>query len=424
MYQFAKKQLTSLKEELTEYTRNERLFLFFAMLCSFFICCEYAIVRPIANSLFVETFGAKLFPYAWIALVPVNLLLVSIYNRLIPTWGSKKLFVALIGIVIVFNCAFAAVSEFAPSLIFLFYMWKEIYVLLMFQLVWSVIHANVKLSRAKYVYGVFFGFGGVGSMLGSSFPGFFAVAYGTETLIYLTLPVYALLLLSYWKMSHYCSGDVLDHKEAEKGGVLHGIKLIRKSRFLIFALLIVLFMQMIAAITDFQLNDFLGKAYLDKDIRTEHSARIMGIIHILTVALQFIGTYFLIQAVGFKRLHYLVPLLIAISASVLLFVPALAIVSVGFITCKTLDFSVFGVIKEMLYVPLNPDEKFRAKAVIDVFAYRTSKAVASVMIILATSFLSSGSLAWITLALTCLWIASVSYGLKEYEKLTSPQEAS
>ena len=108
----------------------------------------------------------------------------------------------------------------------------------------------------------------------------------------------------------------------------------------------------------------------------------------------------------------------------MLFVPALAIISIGFITCKTLDFSVFGVIKEMLYVPLNPDEKFRAKAVIDVFAYRTSKAVASIMIILATSFLSSGSLAWITLALTCLWIASVSYGLKEYEKLTTSQEVS
>jgi len=423
MYQFVKKHLTVLKEELIEYKQKERLFLFFAMLCSFFICCEYAVVRPIANSLFVENFGAKLFPYAWLALVPLNLFFVHIYNRLIPKWGSRKLFVTLIGIVITLNCTFAAVSKLAPTLIFFFYMWKEIYIMLMFQLVWSVIHANVNFSRAKYVYGVFFGFGGVGSMVGSSFPGFFAVAYGTETLIYLTLPIYALLLLSYWRMSHYCSGEVPHHEEVEKGGILHGVKLISQSRFLIFALLIVMFMQMIAAITDFQLNDFLGKVYLDKDIRTEHAARIMGIIHILTVALQFIGTYFLIQAIGFKRLHYLVPLLIAISASSLLFVPALAIVSIGFITCKTLDFSVFGVIKEMLYVPLKPDEKFRAKAVIDVFAYRTSKAVASLMIILATSLLSSESLAWLTLGLTGLWVASVSYGLKEYEKLTSPQES-
>ena len=137
--------------------------------------------------------------------MPVNLAFVNLYNRLIPKWGSRKLFVCLIAIVISLNCTFGAVSHMHPSLTFLFYMWKEIYVLLMFQLVWSVIHANVKLSRAKYLYGVFFGFGGTGSMLGSAFPGFFAVSYGTSTLLFLTLPVYGLLLLSYWKMSKYCS---------------------------------------------------------------------------------------------------------------------------------------------------------------------------------------------------------------------------
>jgi AAA family ATP:ADP antiporter len=420
---FVKKQLMTFREELLEYTIREKLFLFFAMLCSFFICCEYAVVRPVANSLFVAKFGAKYFPYAWLALVPINLVFVNLYNRLIPKWGSRKLFVCLIAIVILSNCTFGALSYVHPSLTFLFYMWKEIYVLLMFQLVWSVVHANVNLSRAKYLYGVIFGFGGMGSMLGSAFPSFFAVSYGTSTLLFLTLPIYGFLFFSYSKMSKYCSGDVPDDKREEKGGVLHGMRLIRRSRFLIFSLLIVLFMQMIAAITDFQLNDFLGRVFPDTDVRTERSGQIMGIIHTLTVSLQFIGTYFLIRAIGFKRLHYSVPMLIAVSASVLLASPVFAAVSLGFITCKTLDFSVFGVIREMLYVPLKPDEKFRAKSVIDVFAYRTSKALSSLTIIAFTSFMNSQSLAWVTLILCFLWIMSVSFGLKEYEKLTTPQEA-
>ena len=35
----------------------------------------------------------------------------------------------------------------------------------------------------------------------------------------------------------------------------------------------------------------------------------------------------------------------------------------------------------MLYLPLKNEEKFKAKAIIDVFAYRSSKAVASLIII-------------------------------------------
>jgi ATP/ADP translocase len=44
---------------------------------------------------------------------------------------------------------------------------------------------------------------------------------------------------------------------------------------------------------------------------------------------------------------------------------------------KSIDFSLLGVIREMLYVPLKLDEKFRAKAIIDVFAYRSAKAIVS-----------------------------------------------
>ena len=50
-------------------------------------------------------------------------------------------------------------------------------------------------------------------------------------------------------------------------------------------------------------------------------------------------------------------------------------------TIKTLDYSFFGIIREMLYIPLKTDEKYRAKAIIDVFAYRSAKAVASLFLI-------------------------------------------
>ncbi|NGX37086.1 MAG: ADP,ATP carrier protein 1 [Chlamydiae bacterium] len=419
---YVKKKLISVRNEFATYSGRERSFLFYALLCSFFICCEYSIIRPVSTSLFVQSYGARLFPYAWLAIVPFNFLLVSIYNRLIPKWGSKLLFICLIGIIIGVNTLFAALFKVFPALNFLFFMWKEVYVMLMFQLVWSVIHSNVRIGQAKYLYGMFFGVGGLGSILGSSFPGFFAVSYGSENLIYLTLPVYLSLLFVYWKMSQYCSGDVPNPEREKEGGFLHGLKLIKSSRFLIFALLIVMFMQMTVAIVDFQFNDYLERTYPQMDVRTQYSGRVLGIMHTLTTALQFVGAYALIQWVGFRRSHYVVPGILALSASVVLFFPYFAVITIMFLTTKSLDFSVFGIVKEMLYVPLKPDQKFRAKAIIDVFAYRTSKGLASILIIGVTHYVSSHLLSWATITIGLLWIISVSFGFREYEKLTKPEQ--
>ncbi|NGX59788.1 MAG: hypothetical protein KR126chlam3_00945 [Chlamydiae bacterium] len=422
MIGIVKKNFLTLREELNSYTARERAFIFFAMLCSFFVCCEYSLIRPVSSSLFISTFSAKWLPYAWLALVPFNFWVVSLYNRLIPKWGSKRLFLVLIFLVIVTNTFVALFSRKITALPFVFYMWKEIYVLLMFQLIWSVIHANIQLKKAKYLYGIFYGIGGLGSMLGASFPSFFAVAYGSENLIFLTLPIYLLLLFVYWKMCSYCDGDVPNQESEEKGGFLHGLKLIRGSRLLIFTLLIVVFMQMITAIVDFQFNGFIERIFSEKDVRTEYYARILGVMHSCTVVLQFLGTYMVIKWMGFRRSHYFVPFLLAFFAGLFIVFPLFPIVSLLFISCKSLDFSVFGVVKEMLYVPLKPDEKFRAKAVIDIFAYRTSKAFASILIIAINSFVSLHMLSWLNLAIAAGWMLSVSYGLREYEKITTAQE--
>ena len=401
-------------EKIKEKFQGHGAFALCAMLCGFLICCHYAIIRPVSNSLFIHFFSAQLLPYAWLATVPLNFLMVSIYNRLIPKWGSKKLFFGLILLVTLTNFLFGLFAKEAPLLTFLYYVWKEIYVMMLFQLLWSVINANIKLDKAKFLYGIFFGFGGLGSLVGSMLPGFFAVAYGSETLLLWVLPVDILLLLVYLRLNHYSSGDVPKADREQKGGFFHGIQLIRGSRFLIFALLIVVCMQMVTAIAEFQFNDFLGRIYPEKDLRTEFSARIMGVMHCLTIFLQFSGSFFLLRWLGFKRTHYLIPSTVALIASLVAIAPIFPIISLAFVTAKALDFSLFGVVREMLYIPLKADEKFRAKAVIDVFAARTSKAVASLLIIGMTTFVSSYQLTWLTLSLGVLWIGGVAYGLKDY----------
>ena len=73
---------------------------------------------------------------------------------------------------------------------------------------------------------------------------------------------------------------------------------------------------------------------------------------------------------------------------------------------KATDFCFFALIRKMLFVPLNLDEKFRAKAIIDVFAYRTAKAGASLLLLVVQFFSVDiiSTLTVVNLSLFTLWI--------------------
>ena len=103
MITFCKKQFNKLTDELVNYLPEEKAFVLFAMVCGFFICCDYSIIRPISNSLFIESFSARALPYAWLSAIPLNFALVSLYNRLVVKWGSRKLFLRVIIVVMSIN---------------------------------------------------------------------------------------------------------------------------------------------------------------------------------------------------------------------------------------------------------------------------------------------------------------------------------
>jgi AAA family ATP:ADP antiporter len=353
------------------------------MVCNFLICAEYATIRPVSNSLFIHAYSSQFFPYAWLAVIPLNFLIVWLYNHFLPKWGCAKLFLATIIFVMGGNLFFALFIDKWLCLPFLFYIWKEVYILLLFQQLYSVIHETVKMDLAKLLYGFFFGIGGIGSLFGSLFPGLCAVQIGSQALLYLSLPFCLLLLSAYYFLIRYSAAKTIhaDLPKAASTGFVHGMNLIVSSKGLFFILAIVVLMQAATTIIDFQFNSYLERLYPDKDLRTEYIAKVFGVVHGFTIFFQFIGTYLLLEWIKLRGAHLFVPAVFLCNTAACLFFPGFGAMASAFITTKSFDFSIFNVIKEMLYIPLKADEKFRAKAVIDIFAYRSSKALASFLIL-------------------------------------------
>ena len=85
-----------------------------------------------------------------------------------------------------------------PFLSLILYIWKDLYIMLMFQQFWSILHSKTKMSRAKYLYGFLFGIGGLGSLFGSLIPGFFATKFGSESILFFSLPIYSVFIIAYY----------------------------------------------------------------------------------------------------------------------------------------------------------------------------------------------------------------------------------
>ncbi|KAG6559924.1 MULTISPECIES: Npt1/Npt2 family nucleotide transporter [Candidatus Rhabdochlamydia] len=416
------------KQDLNRFSKTERLFIMGAMLCGFFILADYSIIYPVSNSLFISTYGTRFFPYAWLVSIPLNLLLVGLYNKYLPKLGCLKTYLILASSVVTINYCCALLIKQYSFLSFFLYVWKDVYIMLMFQQLWSVIHSTVSLKRAKYLYGIFFGVGGLGSLSGSLLPGFFAMKVGSESLLYMTLPLYLCLTAAFiltLKQSNAGASLLLKEKKDAKDALMHGIQLILNSRILVFIALSVLFMQLSATLIDYQFNTFLEKFITVKDLRTEYTGRMQAIGLSFTVFMQFFGTYLLVQRVGIKRLHIALPFILCIMSILCFLFPSFGIVTFTVILLRSYNSSLFSIIKEMLYIPLNPDQKFRAKAFIDVFLFRFAKIFAS-LIILGLQFILTTLLLpvlnWISISVYVTWIVFAVYLFKKMTPLLEAGE--
>ncbi len=406
-------------------SRQERLFLLMTFLCSFFITADYAIVRPASNSIFLSFFPSTILPYVWLSGLPLNFILVALYNRYLPKIGAWKIFLTLVTLIFAGNLAGALFLYDSPWLSVAHFIWKEIYVMLLFQTLWSLIHMTVSEERAKSVYGVMFGVGGIASVLSSFVPGFCAHIIGSEALLFFSLPIMILLAISYRKAISY-SEPLKAHATFHKGGgetatLNVGIKLISRSKVLPYILLLVLFFQVSATLLDYQFNAILQEVYPDKNPRTEFLGRLSSVISSFSVFFQFIGSFFLLRFIGLRGSHFIVPVVLSLNALGSLFWPGIRMMAYSFASIKVFDFSLFGIIKEMLYLKLSPEEKFQAKALIDVFVYRASKALAA-MVILGLQAINFGHTSFITgacLVIFVFWCFSLAKLFREEAKATA-----
>lgn len=402
----------------------EKIFIVLAMCAGFCITLDASIVKPVSNSFFISSYGTHLFPYSWLFALPINLFFVTIYNKFLSRLGCLKVMWITILMIVCggfLSSYYIATVAWIP---FLLYIWKDIYVLLMFQQLWSVIHVTIPEKQSKWCYGLLFGFGGIGSILGSFISGQFSLKLGSQKLLLCSIPIYITFALIYSvalyirkKMGNREDLHTL-HQDCAEKKLSDGFQLIRNSKQLRFILAIVICMQVAATLMELQFSVFLAKQMPTTDEMTAFSGRLFTCINGMVLFLQFFGSTLLLNIFRLRTIHFSMPIIFLGNALLFLLFPYFSMFIYSFTIVKSFDYSIFNIAKESLYSPLTIREKFQAKAVIDIFVYRSARGIASILVLVLQgvalaqiSYLAIGNV-----LVFLFWIFCVFFFYREKQK--------
>jgi AAA family ATP:ADP antiporter len=323
----------------------------------------------------LDRLGKGSLPYAWLLVGATVVAVVSIYNRFSVSQPLPTVYGAS---VLVSSSILGGLLCAPPTELFtmLLYIWKDVYIVVLIEIFWTVANTYFDRKSAPRIYGLFLVVGSLGSMAGNFGVGYLAEWIGLERVLWGVIP----LTIIAWSALLPFGPVTRAQRQSAPAKLTESYRVLRQSRVLILMLALIALVQVVITLVDYQFNAIVEASYPDEKKRAGIIGQVYGAIDIGAIALQ-IGSGLVIATVGLKGVLLGIPGLIGLTVLGLTISPVFLFIAVGKIGGKVFDYSLFRVAKEMLYLPLSYPEKTQGKAFIDMMGYRVAKAAGSLMLL-------------------------------------------
>ena len=382
------------------------------MACAaFFTLAGYEFIRSPATVLFKNAYGAENLPLVMAAMPVVVFSGVALYGWILSHLGSRRtLLVTSLGSGLLIFACYLAVLNGSKIITPILFLTKELYIVLLIEQYWSYINSSLSSNTAKKLNGPITGIAGLGAVVGGKLVGVTAQPLGTESMLLiaalLLIPAAFVSNLTYRRYGEPAAPPVSDDAKPH----YMGWQLFKQNRTLASLLFIVLATQVVAAVLDLKFQTLLTSDYVGQtDSETAFQGNFWGNVNLVSLTLQFVGAPLLLSLVALRWVHLMLPLVHITAITIAMIEPTVFTVGMAFLLFKAFDYSIFRAAKEVLYIPLGFDARYRAKEVIDVFCYRTGKGGSSLLIALAQKAgvaINNYYLA-IAFAMTAIWFVLV-----------------
>ena len=353
---------------------------------SFLAMTSYNIIKPATRSTFISGLGADNLPWVQLGAGILIGFIMQGYSRaigLVPRrWAIPVTQVACIGLLIALWIPLSARQEWASVA---FYVLGLILGILMISQFWTLANDVYDPRQAKRVFGFIGGGASLGGATGAAVTSLFVTQVGTANMVLISAIVMLLcvglvVVIVRREQSAGSSGATVE-EEGVSGG--EAIRMLRDSKHLQIIAIVIGCAAMGAAIIEQQLN-----MAAEANLGPGQTDSITAFLAQVTVYLSLIG--FAIQVGLTSRIHRLLglgfalmilPVSLGATAVVMLFNGALWAPALARILDTSLRYTVDKTSREVLFLPLPADIKYRAKPFVDVTMDRFAKAMGALLIL-------------------------------------------
>ncbi|MCH5322515.1 MAG: MFS transporter [Helicobacter sp.] len=374
--------------------QGEFALLSYATLFVFLLFSSYAILRPIRDSLGLEGGEEEL---KWLFLATfLATLLGSILAMFVSTKVKRKFYINTIFIffssnLILFYLAFSFFAPHTKEFLWLsrtFYVWVSVFNLFIISSAWSLLSDIFSKERSQRLFGIISAGASLGSILGASLVSFMSFIGNNE---FIFLSIFFLLLTLFCKnLMIKQSFLLLENKEAQSEFIQNfntpigsknpflGFLLIIKSRYLLMLLVFILLLTSVSTFLYMEQARIIKVHFPSREERATAFANIDLIVQSVSFIIQIFFTSKIVQFFGLRSLLALLGFLIgfgfiALAFSHPAFLPLVLVMSLRRIG----EYALVKPGREMLFVPLDSDSKYKVKAFLDTVVYRGGDAISS-----------------------------------------------
>jgi ATP:ADP antiporter, AAA family len=401
--------------------------------CFFLIITSFWVLKPLKKALFVEFYDRGGFELLGRNFGAAEAELLAKVLNLAVAFGAVLVFSGLSRglrrerLILAFTAAFVAgyagyfvlLGDPGPGTIWSFYLFGDLFSTVMVAAFWAFLNDSVDAERARWLYGPI----GLGGVLGGVF-GSMAVGALIETWS-LRLWLGVCMGLGVGIAVAALAGGRIAQRAAfapqasqapaavrGRGAALRGAALVARSPYLLAVVGLVGCYEVASTILDFQFTSAVAH-YLDGSDIGSHMARVFAITNAVSATVQLFATSFVMARYGVGIALLVLPAAVLSGSAAFLALPGLWVGSALNTLDNGLSYSINQSAKEALYVPRSREEKYQAKAFIDMFVMRFAKVLAVGMSLAVGTWLDSfqgvRALSLAVLAIAVAWIAVARY---------------
>ena len=383
--------------------------------------------------------GAQAEQLAKVVNVLAALVLAMIFSHLSRRLGPRYIVAVFCAIFIVAFFGFANLLGSGGAVtIWSFYTFGDMFNTLMVTLFWALMHDSIDANAAKRLYGVV-GMGGImGGLVGATLVRSTVGTLGRENVLLLCIvPTVLMGIIGFLYARHNESRraksvqrDISSKPEttapaapkAHDRSLFSGLWRLASSRYLLAICLLVAFYEIASSIVDFQLGAMVERYVSDSLERDRFFGLIAQAQGVLSMLVQLFLTGLLMRRFSIGAALLVLPGAILCGSVGFLLLPTLSFAALMAVSDNSMNYSINQSAKEALYVPTMVEDKYEAKAFIDMFVQRLAKVIAVALNLGLVAYVSMEQVRWLSVAsivVLVLWIGVIRFAGRHFEHLAN-----